>query len=74
MTSCDFWGHSPHILDFEYMESENRLIIPKLFDKEKLYPGCSRLTKQEEYIETLITFSSGDQLRIACQEIVIEDM
>lgn len=74
MTSCDFWGRSPHILEFEYVEVNDRIIIPKLFIKEKLYPGCSSLTKEKNYIETLITFTSGDQLRIACEEIVMEDM
>lgn len=33
MTSCDFWGSSPHILDFEYVEPKDHTLIPKLFDK-----------------------------------------
>lgn len=32
------------------------------------------LIQKWDYIETLITFTSGDQLRIACEEIVMEDM
>lgn len=71
-TSCDFWGHSPHILDFEYVEPKDRIIVPKMFKKDNFYHGNSILTKQENYIESLITFISGDQFRIACEEIVIE--
>ncbi len=75
MTSCDFWGRCAHILDFEYVEQDDRVIIPKLFKRKKLEfeSSCDFLTEQGNYIETLITFSSGDQLRIACEEIVIED-
>lgn len=72
MTSCDFWGSSPHILDFEYVEKNDNIIIPKLFEiKEKNdYTFCT-LNNREEYIETRMTFSSGDQLIIACKSIII---
>lgn len=72
MTSCDFWGRSPHILDFEYVEKDNTTIIPKLFKMKNNndYPFCT-LDIQEEYIETIITFISGDQLIIACKSIII---
>lgn len=71
MTACDFWGHSPHILDFEYVERKNNTLIPKLFEKKDKDCTYSSLRNQEDYIETVITFSSGDQLRIACESIVI---
>ena len=72
MTACDFWGRAPHILDFEYVERKNNTLIPKLFEKkEKGNYKYSSLRNQEDYIETVITFSSGDQLRIACESIVI---
>ena len=72
MTSCDFWGRSPHILDFEYVEKDNTTIIPKLFEMKNNndYPFCA-LDIQEKYIETIITFISGDRLIIACKSIII---
>ena len=74
MTSCDFWGPSRRILDFEYIEKDDNTIIPKLFEikDNNDYSSCT-LSDQEKYIESVITFISGDQLRIACEEIVIED-
>lgn len=72
MTSCDFWGTSPHILDFEYAEDYDRTLIPKLF-KEQSYnnsPFCP-LKDQEKYIETKITFTSGDHLIVACESIIL---
>lgn len=73
MTSCDFWGASPHILDFEYVEECDNIIIPKLFEQKKHTncPFCS-LLDQEKYFETIITFTSGDWLRIACESIVLQ--
>ena len=72
MTSCDFWGSSPHILDFEYVEKNDNVIIPKLFEiKDSNDCTYCTLNNQEEYIETKITFSSGDQLIIACKSIII---
>ncbi len=72
MTSCDFWGSSPYILDFEYVEHNDNKIIPKLFEKKNNndYPFCL-LKDQEKYIETIITFASGDQLIIACERIIL---
>lgn len=72
MTSCDFWGSSPHILDFEYVEKNDNVIIPKLFEiKDNNDCTFCTLNNREEYIETKITFSSGDQLIIACKSIII---
>lgn len=72
MTSCDFWGSSPHILDFEYVEHNNNTIIPKLFERKNNndYPYCP-LNHREKYFETIITFVSGDQLIVACENIII---
>lgn len=70
-TSCDFWGASPYILDFEYMEENEKTIIPKMFEKESAdYPFCT-LNNREKYIEIIITFISGDKLKIACESIII---
>lgn len=72
MTSCDFWGRSPHILDFEYIEPSENTMIPKLFKKKEInnFTSCS-LDDPQKYIETVITFISGDQLLVACKSIVI---
>ena len=37
MTSCDYWGSSPHIYDFEYVEENERTLIPKLFARERSF-------------------------------------
>lgn len=72
MTSCDFWGISPHILDFEYVEKNDNTIIPKLFKiKDTNDYEYSTLKDREIYFETVITFTSGDKLRIACEKIII---
>ena len=70
MTSCDFWGRSECILDFEYVEFEKQTIIPKLAKKwlsvEKDKDNAWLLENQ---FETIITFSSGDTLIISCEHI-----
>lgn len=72
MTSCDYWGSSPYILDFESIEKGCMNIIPKLFDRKNQndWPECS-LSDQNDYFETVITFVSGDRLSVACKEIAM---
>lgn len=73
MTSCNFWGISPHILDFEYVEYENRTLLPKLHyikESSEIHHLC-KLVTNINYIETIITFTSGDKLTIACEYIII---
>ncbi len=77
MVSCDFWGKSPHILDWEPMKSDRKVLIKRLFEEQfsdKNY-NASKLAnrKESDFIETLFTFTSGDRLRIACEYIVIEN-
>lgn len=69
MTSCDFWGADSRILDFEYVS--NGILIPKLFSKQE-HSTCL-LKGQKDYIETVLTFISGDTLRIACEQLMIEE-
>lgn len=71
MTSCDFWGSSPHILDFEYVEPKDHTLIPKLFDKNDSNFSRYLPNDLEKYIETTITLTSGDQLIVACENIMI---
>ena len=68
MSSCDFWGASPHILDYEYME--NGTLIPELFSKKDDDSFCP-LKNEDDYMETVMTFASGDTLRIACEKVII---
>lgn len=71
MSSCDFWGASECILDFEYIEDfDKRVIIPKLMEKWQEYHSTN-INLYDDYIETLFTFGSGDCLRIVCKEIEI---
>ena len=73
MTSCDYWGESPHILDFEYVEYSNCKLLPKLYEEQKKMPynpEC-KLIYKKEYIETIVTFTSGDQMIVVCEYIDI---
>ena len=72
MISCDFWGQSPHILDWEFTDKDNT-IINKLFDEKNNHDyQDSRLTSIEDYIESIITFTSGNRLTIACEDIIVD--
>lgn len=71
LTSCDYWGRSPHVLDFEYVSYEKRTLLPRLLNAERDYPlslHCKLITNKK-YIETIVTFTSGDKMIIACEYI-----
>ena len=74
MSSCDFWGSSPHIFDFEYVCHDKRSVLPSLHRLGQEYgtidPFC-KILDTLDYIETRFTFSSGDRLNIACEYIVV---
>lgn len=73
LTACEFWGAGSNIFDFEYIDPTERVLIPKLHEEYKKYtkPGWP-LIDNENYIETLLTLSSGDQYRVACKTVQIE--
>ena len=74
MTNCNFWGISPHILDFEYMPKDKQKLLPKLLKKQLKYNHpLSKKIEKNIYIEIVITFTSGDTLTIVCKEIIISD-
>lgn len=74
MTSCDFWGKSPHINGLAYLSKKEWIIIPKLFERKNLDPeSCNFLKEPKNYTEVMIEFISGDYLIIACEEIVADD-
>jgi len=74
MTSCNFWMDSPYIFDFIYIEQSDRIIIPKVLKKKNLLQcePYSCLAENRNYIETEIVFTSGDNLIVACEYIVLE--
>ena len=68
MSSCDFWGASECVLDFEYVNSENSVMMLQL-KKQSQNVSNSFESLSDKHFETLMTFTSGDQLRVVCQEI-----
>ena len=73
MTACDFWGPSPHILDFEYMKEGECLLIPKLKrELEEIKENIMLKHNFKKLIETRMTFTSGDRLTIVCEEILMQ--
>ena len=75
MISCDYWGIGfPFILEFICVESSKSNLINRLFETKDTnnYDFCP-LRDREKYIEGMFTFSSGDQLKVACKRIRIED-
>lgn len=71
MSSCDFWGASECVLDFEYVNPDERVIVAELQEKWLSVPNAPKNVSYDQHIETLLTFSSGDQLRVACETIEI---
>lgn len=72
LTACNFWGKSPHILDFEYIEPNDQKILPNLeCIRKEQHPSC-KLKSDTRYIETVMTFISGDTLRVACEYIIFD--
>ena len=72
MTAGDYWGPSERILGIEYVGEADKTLVPRLFttwknDRSIVCP----LSDPDKYIEALITFISGDMLRVACERIVI---
>ncbi len=78
MTACDFWGPSRRIFSFDLVPEYDLKIIPKMFEiRDDTDKGgefsCCTLGNRDNYIEVMITFISGDRLRIACETIVFID-
>lgn len=71
ISACDFWGADERILDFEYTETEDERLLPKLFKKKARY-ASHPMEDKDAYFETLMTFISGDELAVACKQIILE--
>lgn len=73
MTSCRFWGESPHVLDFEYVCDDKRTLLPRLYGikdqcrNNKMF-DCEPIDNND-YIETVVWFVSGDKLTVVCEYI-----
>ncbi len=68
ITACDYWGEDPFVFDWEY--NDNFHLVEDLFVKKESNSNHSRLNNKEDFIETIITLSSGDKLIIACEYII----
>lgn len=75
MISCEFWGKSPYIFDWEVKKAQDQALIAKLTKEQKVqnYP-YSRLKNDTKYFESTITFTSGDRLTIACEYICFNEI
>lgn len=70
MVSCDFWGRSLHVLDWEFVDGNKKWLTNNLYETKECHKYVnSTLDKPENYIETIMTLSSGDVLTIVCQYI-----
>ena len=75
MVWCDFWGESHYILDWESVKVENQKLIKKLFtEKNDNNYSNSRLNTEKEYMESIITFKSGDHITIACEYVDYKEL
>lgn len=72
-TSCSFWGGPVgRVIDFGHLTGDEQKIIPNLERKWENTPKPHWSTDDyENYIEVILTFSSGDKLAIACKQVEI---
>lgn len=70
VTNCAYWGRSERISCWYAEVGVNRSLIRNLFDEKNTenYPLCP-LKDEDDYVETVIEFISGDSFRIACEYI-----
>ena len=71
MISCDFWGKSPHVLDWEFVQDEEQLLTNKLLEEKHNFSD-SKLEGFTTYMETVMTLTSGDLLTIVCEYIDLQ--
>lgn len=74
MTSCDYWGASPHIYGFELIASMSSGLYKQMIDEIKNMGYVnSRMSDDRKLIEARIQFTSGDLLTVLCQHVIIEE-
>ena len=69
LSDCGFWGRSPHVLDFIYVEDGGPLLA-RLREQRKEPPvgTCKRLG-DGALMEVRMVFTSGDVLEVVCGSI-----
>ena len=76
MTSCEFWGKSSRVLDFEYVKPEESKLLKDLSkiqnDMSCLPDSDCKLFDEGKFFETVITLISGDKIIVLCESIDIE--
>lgn len=71
MSSCNYWGQSSRVSGIYCNSIEEYKLIPRLFKTKYDNPSWkyNELLNEEDYIEVLVEFISGDTLTIACEYI-----
>jgi len=73
VSTCDFWGKSMFIYDMEYVPINERVLFPRLVKRWKdIYNETDVFANGVSYIEILVTFHSGDELRVVCEDLIVE--
>lgn len=68
MTACDFWGSSECVFGFAHLETGEQTLIPKLKERWQKQNQLMEDIKFENFLEIILTFTSGDSLVVACEE------
>lgn len=75
MTSCDFWGQSQRALGLTLMDEKGRTLLPWLLQQRDARDRYKEfvLGAEEDYLECMIEFISGDFFTVVCQAIEVPD-
>ena len=68
---CDYWGPSPYIFDWSIKAGGEGKIYSRI-DKEIKDNGYS-VDNMDEYIEVCIVLSSGNQIRVLCESVLLDE-
>lgn len=73
MTSCDFWGPSPHVFGWSLIPDNKRTLLPQyLAEAEEHGLDQTSIQRNREYMEIEVQFTSGDTLMVLCCSIDIQ--
>lgn len=73
MTSCDFWGPSPHVFGWSLVPDNERTLLPRYLAEAGEYGyDQTGLQRNQEYMEIEVQFTSGDTLAVLCCSITIQ--
>lgn len=71
-TSCDFWGNFERVVDFECLSFKNSPLTKMFCKKWDDSPNGDLDFPYNDYIESVFTFASLDELRIVSEKIILE--